>query len=320
MISLPSVRPFFAPSSMNDSATFGTKKLSGTFGGSNTAYALTTTGYVKVLWWDGTSNVFSSASPASPIFYSKAIVAPYNTTAEKQFTIYSCDASGNRKGYLVEIVHQSALNSPNSFANVSSCRKLTNLQLSGVLLTSYTHNPNIDALTLNTVGLTSLDLTNQTKLGTLNLLNCSSLSSVNITGCTGITYIDLTNSQIATITGLSSSTQTGLYSFIAAANAALTSINLNNFTSLVWINLVSCSSLTSIRAQNCQLYLVSNNTYSSFFGGAWLSGCNLNAAALNQFYTDLGNANGIIRVDGNPGTASDTPATATAKGYTVLGS
>jgi hypothetical protein len=54
-------------------------------------------------------------------------------------------------------------------------------------------------------------------------------------------------------------------------------------------------------------------------GGLELTNCNFNAAALNQIYTDLAAGNGIINVKNNPGTPTDNPSIATAKGYTVLG-
>lgn len=53
-----------------------------------------------------------------------------------------------------------------------------------------------------------------------------------------------------------------------------------------------------------------------------ISGASLNAVALDAFYTSLGTAAGsqTITVTGNPGTATDTPSIATAKGWTVAGS
>jgi hypothetical protein len=78
--------------------------------------------------------------------------------------------------------------------------------------------------------------------------------------------------------------------------------------------------IASIRASNVSINFISSASISSFYGGITIINCNLNAAALNQLYTDLANGNGRIQVSGNPGTASDTPSIATAKGYTVLGS
>lgn len=50
------------------------------------------------------------------------------------------------------------------------------------------------------------------------------------------------------------------------------------------------------------------------------AGCNLSAAALNEIYTNLATVTGqTITVTGNPGTTSDDPTIATAKGWTVTG-
>jgi hypothetical protein len=49
----------------------------------------------------------------------------------------------------------------------------------------------------------------------------------------------------------------------------------------------------------------------------------LNAAALNQFYTDLGATTpgtGFLDVSGNSGITTDDPTIATNKGYVVFGS
>lgn len=58
-------------------------------------------------------------------------------------------------------------------------------------------------------------------------------------------------------------------------------------------------------------------------GGLDIAGQNLDATALDQLYTDLASVssgtNPLIVRD-NPGTSSDTPSIATAKGYTVYGS
>jgi hypothetical protein len=47
--------------------------------------------------------------------------------------------------------------------------------------------------------------------------------------------------------------------------------------------------------------------------------CELSAAELNKIYTGLATATKTITVTGNWGVASDNPAIATAKGWTVTG-
>jgi hypothetical protein len=80
------------------------------------------------------------------------------------------------------------------------------------------------------------------------------------------------------------------------------------------------NSLTSLRATGVAFggYYIS---YSTYYAGCDCSDNSLDATALNQFYTDLEPVNdGLLIVSDNPGTASDDPTIATAKGYTVLGS
>jgi predicted dienelactone hydrolase len=83
-------------------------------------------------------------------------------------------------------------------------------------------------------------------------------------------------------------------------------------------------SLSSLRIQNCSFNNPSTYTYGGYnllvSGGAELSLCNFNAAALDQIYTDLAAGDGYLLVSNNTGTSTDNPSIATAKGYTVLGS
>jgi len=102
---------------------------------------------------------------------------------------------------------------------------------------------------------------------------------------------------------------------------------------------VSSNGLTKLRAESVSLSSApgsyqygssvwSNSTY-TWVPGAYVPGTpeqgnlsnnSLNAAALNQFYTDLLGGSGALYVAGNPGIAADDPTIATAKGYTVFGS
>jgi len=79
--------------------------------------------------------------------------------------------------------------------------------------------------------------------------------------------------------------------------------------------------LTSLRAQN--RYLVGGwyNSFYSVYGGIMAANNLLDAAALDQLYTDLtATGSGPIVVTNNPGTTGDDPTIATNKNYTVYGS
>ncbi len=98
---------------------------------------------------------------------------------------------------------------------------------------------------------------------------------------------------------------------------------------------VSGNEITSLRAESVSLssaagfwqYVSYNYPYGAnytFVPGTMeqgnLSSNSLNAAALDQFYTDLMTGTGALYVASNAGTASDAPSIATTKGYTVYGS
>lgn len=102
---------------------------------------------------------------------------------------------------------------------------------------------------------------------------------------------------------------------------------------------VSGNDITSLRSEGVSLlsspgvyqygYQTGTYPYYNYIPGFYVPGAmeqgnlsnnSLGAAALDQFYTDLAIGSGALYVEGNPGIASDTPAIATAKGYTVYGS
>ena len=111
---------------------------------------------------------------------------------------------------------------------------------------------------------------------------------------------------------------------------SLTSVILSSTTTgLRNISFQSCSNLQSLRmpgiGSNFHGFMGGGGIYSKIFSGLDLRYCNLNAAALNQVYTDLATASpykgsAYIRVYGNPGISTDSPSIATAKGYVVYGS
>ena len=87
------------------------------------------------------------------------------------------------------------------------------------------------------------------------------------------------------------------------------------------------SSITEVRAVgvvgSASLYTGGGGYHPAYYnaGGIQIQGQQLDAAALDQLYTDVaGTSNDSIMVGGNPGTSSDDPTLATTKGWTVYGS
>jgi Leucine-rich repeat (LRR) protein len=137
--------------------------------------------------------------------------------------------------------------------------------------------------------------------GELTLLECSnnSLTSLNVSGLTAL-------------------------EILLCINNSLTSLNVSGLTLLTSL---SCNdnSLTSLRAVDVPgaTYYSSSASYPyPYYGGVMAANNNLDAAALDQLYTDLADNSGgdyaLVFVGGNPGTTGHDPTIATAKNWVVL--
>lgn len=158
------------------------------------------------------------------------------------------------------------------------------------------------------------------------------LSYFDASGCTGcyfavISVTDLDQRSTYTTIGIPQSpVMYGLYLFY---NDTITSITIPSVcTGLGYIVINAMKNLQSIRLPgiggsfNGYAYI-----YNKISSGLDIRGCCLNAAALNQVYTDLKDPafpqmfqQAVIRVYGNPGITGDNTSIATAKGYVVYGS
>jgi len=294
MISIPSRKPVLTKSPSAD-------YYEGTIVQSSTTWRIrlsTSTGFYKIEWWDGTTSTAANGS-----FVSKAVVAPYNNLTPKPFKVYSINNTTDQLkiGYITEIWHQRSgtIRSQTSTSNFRNCPRLQKLYM----FSSSGTGREIRPATLDLSGLKELtDL----KIGALDSGayvgggNNNTLFSVDVTGCSSLQQCYISKSfELTSLTGLNS-----------AANSLITLV-LNQ------------SSLSSLRIQNCSFNTPS--TYNSYgynylySGGVDISQSAFNGAALDQIYTDLAAGDGVIIVTNNPGTPTDNPSIATAKGYTVLG-
>jgi hypothetical protein len=110
-----------------------------------------------------------------------------------------------------------------------------------------------------------------------------------------------------------------LTSLFCNSDIALTSLDVSGLGVLEGLS-CAFNPVTSLRAQNVGF---NGGFYvAPYFapGSINLNYCQLDAAALDQFYTDIAPGNSPMLIFGNPGTAGDNPTIATAKGYTVYGS
>lgn len=210
-----------------------------------------------------------------------------------------------------------------SAINVSGCTGLVDFNCEGNGLIS----------TLDFTGCTALSsvrTTNCTDLENLIFTGCSSLSAVYADGCGSLTtltlpasaplyYLIIANTGISALS-LTSSNGASLNT-LDASETQIASLNLNACANLKSLNLNLCP-LTSLRAVG--VVFDGGKKKKGNINGQYcdISQCQLNAAALDQFYTDLGATTagtGFLSVDNNPGITSDNPGIATAKGYVVFG-
>lgn len=296
MIVVPSAKCFSTYNPRAEVAVFGTKRSGGTFGALNTAAAASNSGAFRVDWWDGTTTTYSAGTSLQ--YITKAIVAPYNTTDEKRFSITPVNSSGQQSGQLTNILFSNYTRSSVTFIDIKGLSKLQNFNCdSGTDLTSYTHNGRIEVFSLTNSGLTSIDFPEGSLTSSVTLDYSTSLATIN-----GLQNLKRLND-------------------FSVFGCAVTSLDFSNLSSLIHINAFACP-LTSLRAQNCTLTMDSYSSYSAFFGGAMLVQTNLGRTALVQFFNDLGNANGHINIASSPGVVDLSRGDvdiATNKGYTVLG-
>jgi hypothetical protein len=268
-------------------ATLVSTKSTGNVSGT----ARSTTGYIKVEWWDSTSDVYGTGAAGSDIAWSKAA----GEAGSKTLRIYPSDASGNLSGALNTLF---CANNSLTSLNVSGCTALTSLDC-------------------NNNSLTSLDVSGLTALTEL-YCNNNSLTSLDVSGCTALTSLDCNNNSLTSldVSGLTALTE--LY----CNNNSLTSLDVSGFTALTLLNCFN-NSLTSLRAVGVVFDngKWKNKKQGKANGVQFVNNNQLNAAALDQFYTDLGETTpgtGFLNVSNNPGTATHDHTIATNKGYVVF--
>ena len=276
--------------------------------------ARSTTGYIKVKWWDSTSNVYGTGVAGNNITWSKAA----GGAGSKTLLIYPSDASGNLSGSLTNL---SCFSNSLTALNVSGLTALTNLSCFNNSLTALDVSgcTTLTNLSCYVNSLTSLNVSGLTALTSLNCFS-NALTSLDVSGRTALVQLDCNNNSL---TALNVSGCTALAGLSCHDNS-LTSLNVSGLTLLKTLNCYS-NSLTSLRAVGVFFNIGKwkNKKKGKANGIQRIDDNLLNAAALNQFYTDLDVTNpgtGFLEVGGNPGTTTDDPTIATNKGYVVFGS
>jgi hypothetical protein len=234
----------------------------------------------------------------------------------------------------------------NNLAACTTCN-LANAQQTSLSLSSLPvctslslNNAYLNTLSLDNVGITAFSVTG-TAITALSLQNCASLTYLTLGTALQSFTLNNCDAYSGTVTLANSTALT----FCAITNNALVSTAIiSGCTNLFGCNIANNAALASVRAVGCVLKAgsvtttVSNpTTYSTVTNvnttvGTYLTNNNLNATALNQFYTDLASTPslstttyttiydiGVIDVSSNPGTSGDSPSIATVKNYVIIG-
>jgi len=208
--------------------------------------------------------------------------------------------------------------------NVSGCTALTTLYCNDCTAIASLNVSGLTALTaigcFQCTSLTSLNVSGCTALTGLDCNGCTAIASLNVSGLTALTTLYCGGN--TALTSLNVSGCTALTTLYCNDCTAITSLNVSGLTALTTLYCGGCTSLTSLRAVGVAPSGYGNASATTGYVNISVFNANLSAAALNQLYTDLGTVTyaATIGVAGNPGTASDDPTIATAKGYTVYGS
>ena len=299
MITIPSAKGFCARQPLTEQATITTIRSSGTFRLliQIAAYEGNLTNRrVTVVWWDGTK------------------------------TTQNYDA-----GYTLEIaVGEFTVGIPYTFSKaVSSPYNNANPKTVRVFISDTSGN--VRPRDVNAF-ISYIDVTDDL------FYQDNGVTAVNIAGLDRLLeFYSNVNESFSSISTIPNSIQqfaiTGsllLTSLSVNSNTSLSSLTISGSSNLKLVSAYGNSSMTSIRAVGvggvAMTTYYSYSTYSNFYAGIHVAGCNLNGAALDQLYTDLnsippgsGNSYIIVQNQGNGGEGNDNPSIATNKNYTVLG-
>jgi len=307
--------------------------ISGTSGGILFG-VMTTTGFAKVDWWDGTSSgVLGNGDPENFLTSSKTLTAAAGKTA----TLYSVNGLGGDSGSVLVVQNFSpnlASIDLSEAANITTLGvaagnwtatdwgSLTKLQLltltSDAILSTMPRFENCPLTSVNIAAqnVTEVDFGYQPNLDQVFMLS-TSLKSLNVQGCIALNSFYLYNTQVQSLNLRNLSM---LNTVVCINNASMTHLDITG-SSAERINAQS-NGLTSVAAKGCS---PSAGKYKKkIVAGLNVADNNMSASALNSMFDDLdpadpiGGQTPIIIVYNNPGSATCDPTIATSKGYVVI--
>lgn len=291
--------------------------------------------HYKAMRWDGVWTAPKSAPNPTAMFpaeFGAAMVSPYNSKIPKFIAVCPCNSSGTATGHLNYF--RATANEITTF-DANNISTLEDIDLGNNYLTSF-DGSGLTSLTSLELDSNNLKSFNGQDMGALTFLNLETnlLSNFNGYGLVNLSVLKLSQNPLTSFSGYG---LTNLDELVLEQNDIINfdGVGMPNVTKLTLTqNPIASFSANGMNSLN-QIYIKINPNlssidmagavltygYSSYYGSQIRSN-NLDAAGLDAFYTSLGedlSTSGIIEVGNNPGTASDDPTIATAKGYTIVG-
>ena len=284
---------------------------------SPTVSVKSSTGYARVMRWDGTLGAkapTSGGNPANAISpsFGTAIATPYNVRLMKGFSVFACDSNGNLcsdtvAGYLTSVtianlsgVHCAALTELTTLSleagtysklDLTNCTKLVSLTINSPALRDLrlpAALSTLTALTLKKWSYDSFDLSFFPNLANLTVSDCAALTSVNVASCPSLASMSFTNCPHYVLSvPAGRTTMTNIVLDKTAVSGALTPASLG-LTSIETLTVSNQAALTGVDLTG--LTTVTNATFStnplqtSFDAGA-ASITSLSLASLAELVT-----------------------------------
>ena len=286
----------------------------------------TTTGFLLITWWDGTTEQIGDGELVW-LYPQKAIT---NGAEPKDVVIVSCNSSGVKSGTFTDVLIDSQTISK---FNTGLCESLIAIDLTGNSLTmlDLTRCDHLVTLELgDNNSLASLDVDNLTELQLLHF-NDTLISSIAFVDLINVQELDATRAPINNL-DVSSLTELGflyaggssdLTTLTLGSLAELSSIEVMNSPSLTTLDMSQCPNISYVGAHDCGLTSINATGVAGVFDFCqiYIHNNYLTKTAIDTFFTGLGTVGSpgfaTIDVQDNPGSATCDTTIAENKNWIV---
>jgi hypothetical protein len=205
------------------------------------------TGYVKVHYWDGSIQMIGDGTPNILAYFSKR-VSDSDTYEDRTFAVYSCDVDGKPSGDLVAVSLSDQAYGDIDFSPLTNLESLALYGLPSITsidLKSFSSLKRIDINLYNNYLVQSIDVSGLVNLKTLILSSIPSLSLLNTSGLTGLEYLVIQDIP-ESLTVLNTADFSSIKEVSIAWCRGIQSLDLSSLSSITNLAVASCHLLTSL--------------------------------------------------------------------------